>query len=172
LYYLWLLEDCQCALLESGSESTHFRGHHRIQRQKLGLGRSGRVPIHPTVTLAVTPKERVLAKSVRTASDVLSVHADARPSGCCCCRHGRPPLMMLAWSIGPRSVAIQTTRSCTKSCSSCLHASPLTSCSAGCRASLQVWHPHEAIEALACGTFSSIVWLAYMLVDQPCKSAW
>ena len=122
--------------------------------------------------IAVTPKERVLAKSVRTASDVLSVHADARPSGCCCCRHGRPPLMMLAWSIGPRSVAIQTTRSCTKSCSSCLHASPLTSCSAGCRASLQVWHPHEAIEALACGTFSSIVWLAYMLVDQPCKSAW
>ena len=57
-----------------------------------------------------------------------------------------------------------------------LGTSPLTSCSCrlppGCRTSLRVWHPHKIIEVLACGTFQSIAWLACMLVDQPCNSAW
>ena len=60
-------------------------------------------------------------------SDALSLHVDACPSGCFCCRHGPPLLVILARSIVPTSMATETTKYDTRSCLSCLHASPLTS---------------------------------------------
>ena len=68
---------------------------------------------------------------------------DACPSGCFCCRHGPPLLVILAWSIVPTSMATTTTKYDAKSCSSCLHASPLTSWSCGL--------PQAATRACKCG---------------------
>ena len=76
-------------------------------------------------------------------SDDLSFHVDACPSGCCCCRHGPPLLVILAWPIVPTSMVIETTKYDTRSFSSWLHTSPLTSWS--CRL-LQA-----AVRACKCG---------------------
>ena len=60
------------------------------------------------------------------------VHADACPSGYCCCRCWPPQLVIRPWPIGPKSVVNETMRYDTNSRSSCLVTAQLTlwSCTA------------------------------------------
>ena len=121
---------------------------------------SGAIGRYIVVTSAVQDLVQLFLWTAGSGSDDLSVHVDACPSGCFCCRHGPPLLMILAWPIVPTSVAIETTKYVTRSFSSWLPTSPRprgpAGCCRGCRTSLQVWHPHEAIQVLARGTFQSI----------------
>ena len=78
LYYLRLIEYYQSHKRFNSVILSRFRGHHRIQRQKLGLGRSNNIP-HFGFRLQTLHSQKLARPTFSlTASDGLSLDGARR----------------------------------------------------------------------------------------------